>query len=140
MERGVLAVAALGYLLVLGLVVPGDRRDPQGSRPVQPGSRRCPPAAPCSSTDGTGAWVEWAVPEVHPVIDGMLDAYPVDHIRAFADFQDLRPGWRAFVEAAVPACRGPPGVARCGGAPGPARLAGCARDRDWVYLEAAPAP
>ena len=37
------------------------------------------------------------MPQLHPVIDGMLDAYPVDYIRDFYAFRGVQPGWQAFV-------------------------------------------
>jgi hypothetical protein len=37
------------------------------------------------------------VPQVHPVIDGMLDAYPVSYIRDFFAATRLEPGWQRFV-------------------------------------------
>lgn len=41
--------------------------------------------------------MEWAVPDVDPVIDGMLDAYPVDYIKDFTDFKAVKPGWQKFL-------------------------------------------
>jgi hypothetical protein len=34
---------------------------------------------------------------VHPVIDGLLDAYPVPYIRRFFAATRVEPGWRGFV-------------------------------------------
>ncbi len=48
--------------------------------------------------DGIGGWLEWRVPGVDPVIDGMLDAYPVGYIRDFFAATRVEPGWRSFVE------------------------------------------
>ena len=48
--------------------------------------------------DSVGAWLEYAFPGLSPVMDGMLDAYPVDHIEAFAGYVAVEPGWTGFVE------------------------------------------
>ena len=131
------------------------RRLPRRAGPRRPADRECrvrrahrlpgrlaalPEGTPVIVDDGIGAWMEWAFPEVQPVIDGMLDAYPVDYI---AKFSDLRrgPAGMAGLRPRLPR----QGRRRAG------RFALIAdalqdqlgwrlvqRDRDWVYLEAGP--
>jgi hypothetical protein len=87
--------------------------------------------------DGIGGWMEWQVPQVHPVIDGMLDAYPVGYIRDFLAMTRVEPGWRGFVEGsgarAAVLDRGSPLSAAM-----QERLGWhvVQRDRSWLYLEA----
>ncbi|QWZ06356.1 hypothetical protein KRR39_12090 [Nocardioides panacis] len=137
-ERWVVGAAALGYLLVLALAVPGAAATAEGvPTRFQPRLEALPAGSTLLVDNGTGAWVEWAVPAVHPVVDGMLDAYPVDYLRRYFGFTRAEPGWQAFVRDSG---------ARAGilGSGSPASTAlqerlgwrAVARDRDWVYLEA----
>ena len=75
-----------------------DRRHPAGvPTRFEPRLSALPAGSTVLVEDGTGSWIEWAAPQVHPVIDGMLDAYPVEHIRDFYAFRGVQPGWQAFV-------------------------------------------
>jgi hypothetical protein len=47
-----------------------------------------------------GGWLEWRHRNVSPTVDGMTDAYEVDHIAAYVDTKRLEPGWREFVAGA----------------------------------------
>ena len=47
--------------------------------------------------DSAGAWIEWRFPRLNPMIDGMLDAYPVDYIAGFSDFTSVTPGWTGYL-------------------------------------------
>jgi hypothetical protein len=97
-ERWLLGTAALVYLVVLGLAVPHTADEPADvPQRMLPALRALPPGSPVMVDDGVGAWIEWAVPDVDPVIDGMLDAYPVDYIRDFTSFTSLKPGWQTFL-------------------------------------------
>ncbi len=47
-----------------------------------------------------GGWLRWRHPELEPVVDGMTEAYSVQHLRDFgrvqavsADWQDVFDGW-----------------------------------------------
>ena len=46
-----------------------------------------------------GGWLEWRHRNVVPVVDGMTDAYEVDHVAAYAAAGRLEPGWREFIGA-----------------------------------------
>jgi hypothetical protein len=97
-ERATLLVTAVGYLAVLAVAAPRLAAEPADD-PTELAPRLA--ALPSQSTvlveDGVGGWMEWAVPSVHPVIDGMLDAYPVEYIHRFLDATKLKPGWQRFV-------------------------------------------
>ena len=45
-----------------------------------------------------GGWLEWQHQQLHPVVDGMTDAYTVEHISAYVSASSLEPGWDEFVE------------------------------------------
>ncbi len=98
LERRALAVAAAAFLVGLALAVPHTARTPAGvPTALQPALSILPPGTPVVVEDGTGAWLEWAVPQVAPVVDGLLDAYPVDYLADFTDFRQVRPGWQGFL-------------------------------------------
>ncbi len=137
-ERSALAALAAAYLVVLALAAPRLAAAP-ADEPTALAPRLA--ALPAGSTvlveDGIGGWMEWRVPQVHPVIDGMLDAYPVGYIRDFLAMTRVEPGWRGFVEgsgarAAVLDRGSPLSVAM------QERLGWhvVQRDRSWLYLEA----
>jgi hypothetical protein len=97
-ERRVLAAAAVGYLVVLGIAVTHTATEPADvPSGMLPKLRALPAGSPVVVDDGAGAWMEWAVPDVDPVIDGMLDAYPVDYIEDFTAFKAVKPGWQKFL-------------------------------------------
>jgi hypothetical protein len=97
-EWRVLGAAVVGYLVVLGVAVSHTGAAPADvpSR-LLPTLRALPAGTPVIVDDGVGAWIEWAVPDVDPVIDGMLDAYPVDYIEDFTAFKSVEPGWQKFL-------------------------------------------
>jgi hypothetical protein len=45
-----------------------------------------------------GGWLLWAARDTSPVIDGRADIYTVEHVRAYVDALNMRPGWRDFVD------------------------------------------
>ncbi len=92
---GAIAVACLG---VLALTVPTGANQEAGV-PTRFAERLA--ALPAGSAvlveDGVGAWIEWRDPDLDPVIDGMLDAYPVEYIADFQSYRALEPGWKDYV-------------------------------------------
>lgn len=41
-----------------------------------------------------GGWLRWRHPDLEPVVDGMTEAYSVEHLRAYAVAQAAAPGWQ----------------------------------------------
>lgn len=137
-ERVVLASGTAALLVGLGVAVPSTADHP-GDVPGGFSSRLAalPPGSPVAVEDGTGAWIEWKYPDLNPVIDGMLDAYPVDYIRRYADYVDVKPGWQGFLSDS----KAQVAVVRRDSALSDAlrhQLGWHLVDRDgsWVYLEA----
>jgi hypothetical protein len=97
-ERVTLVVAAAVYLAVLAVAAPRVVDEPDAV-PTGLGPRLAalPRGTAVLVEDGIGGWVEWRAPGAHPVIDGMLDAYPVPYIEDFFAATRLEPGWRDFV-------------------------------------------
>jgi hypothetical protein len=137
-ERGVLAAAAVGYLVILGVAVTHTAAAPADvpSR-MLPTLQALPAGSPVIVDDGVGAWIEWAAPDVDPVIDGMLDAYPVDWIKDFTDFKAVKPGWQNFLadsHARVAVLRKDSSVSAA--MQDQLHWTVAQKDADWVYLVA----
>jgi hypothetical protein len=97
-ERRGLLLLAVGYLVVLAVAAPRAVTAPVDvPSGLVPELKALPAGSPLLVEDGIGAWVEWRTPQVHPVIDGLLDAYPVPYIRRFFAATRVEPGWRGFV-------------------------------------------
>jgi hypothetical protein len=137
-ERVTLLTAAVGYLATLAVAAPhaADRPDDVPAA-LAPRLAALPSGSTVLVEDGIGGWMEWRVPSVAPVIDGMLDAYPVDYIHRFFAATRVEPGWRTFVSDSGAGV----GVLRAG-SPLSAALQDqlgwrrVARDSHWVYLAA----
>ena len=98
LERGALGGAAVVYLVALALLVPHTAADPSAvPAGLTPRLEALPAGSRLLVEDGIGGWVEWRTPRVSPVLDGMLDAYPVAYIQRFQDYKRLAPGWQDFV-------------------------------------------
>jgi hypothetical protein len=99
LEWWALGFLSVGYLVVLTVAVPQTAPTAEGvPTGFSKSLRKLPQGSTVLVEDGVGGWIEWEFPGVSPVIDGMLDAYPVPYIRDFFDMTELQPGWRSFVE------------------------------------------
>jgi hypothetical protein len=137
-ERVALLAGAVAYLVVLAVAAPRVADRPADVPDALAGRLQALPAgSPVLVEDGVGGWLEWRFPTVQPVIDGMLDAYPVAYIREFFAATRVEPGWRGFVTRSGARV----GVLRAG-----SPLSGALqdqlgwhvlqRDSRWVYLVA----
>lgn len=97
-ERLTLAVTALAYLMVLAVAAPRLAAAPDGvPSGLAPRLEQLPRGSVVLVADGIGGWLEWRVPSVHPVVDGLLDAYPVAYLHDFFAATRVQPGWQRFV-------------------------------------------
>ncbi len=98
LERLVLAGATAALLIGLAVAVPSTANHPGGVPSAFADRLAALPAGSAVAVeDSTGDWIEWKYPALNPVIDGMLDAYPVDYIQRYSDYVDVKPGWREFL-------------------------------------------
>ena len=98
-ERVVVWGAALACAVALVAVAPRTADRPGGvPAAFAPELAALPSGSAVLVEDSVGAWLEYAFPGLSPVMDGMLDAYPVDHIETFAGYVAVEPGWTGFVE------------------------------------------
>jgi hypothetical protein len=99
LERVVVRGAALACAVTLVVVAPRTADRPGGvPTALGPALGALPSGTAVLVEDSVGAWLEYAYPGLSPVMDGMLDAYPVEHLEAFAGFVAVQPGWTGFVE------------------------------------------
>jgi hypothetical protein len=97
-ERAALLVTAVGYLVTLAVAAPHVAAQPADApTALAPRLAALPSGSTVLVEDGIGGWMEWRVPDVHPVVDGMLDAYPVAYLHRFFDATKVEPGWQRFV-------------------------------------------
>jgi hypothetical protein len=97
-ELSAVAVGSVVLLAALALAVP-QTSSRAGGVPLAFSARLAalPAGSAVAVEDGTGSWIEWRFPQLDPVIDGMLDAYPVGYVEDFFDATRLEPGWESFV-------------------------------------------
>ena len=97
-ERIWLAASALAGLVVLAALVPG-RADQPGRVPVGLADRldAYPPDTAVLNSYALGGWLEWRHPQLDPVVDGLADAYSVDHLRGYVGLLRLDDGWQDFL-------------------------------------------
>ncbi len=97
-ETLTIVVAAVACLVGLAVAVPRTADRPSGvPTAFAPRLSALPAGSAVLVEDSTGAWLEWRFPGVEPVIDGLLDAYPVKYMREFDVFWRVEPGWDRFV-------------------------------------------
>ncbi|HSV40719.1 MAG TPA: hypothetical protein VLI04_18305, partial [Nocardioidaceae bacterium] len=53
---------------------------------------------PVLNTWTLGGWLEWRHRNLEPVVDGLADAYTVEHLRGYIHTLELRQGWEEYVE------------------------------------------
>ena len=137
-ERATLLLTAFGNLVSLAVAAPQVAAEPADvPTTLAPRLAALPNGSTVLVEDGIGGWMEWRTPSVHPVIDGMLDAYPVPYIHRFFDATKVKPGWQRFVARSGARV----GVLEAGSPLGAAlqtQLGWQRVDRDsrWVYLVA----
>jgi hypothetical protein len=99
-EKLLLAVTAVLGLGLLAGLVPQTADEPDGV-PLGLVSQldTLPEGTPVLNTWTLGGWLEWRHRNLEPVVDGLADAYTVEHLRGYIRALELRPGWEEFVEA-----------------------------------------
>lgn len=97
-EKITVAVALLLCLAGLAVAVPRTAAEP-GGVPTAFSSRlgKLPQHSAILVEDSSGAWIEWRFPGLDPVIDGLMDAYSLPHIKRFMVFCRADPGWQSFI-------------------------------------------
>jgi hypothetical protein len=97
-EKLVVGLGALAMLVGLALAVPNTADHP-GGVPTAFSARlsALPPHTVVFGDAPMGSWLVWSHPDLDPVVDGMLDAYPVSYLRSIAGANLLVPGWQRTV-------------------------------------------
>jgi hypothetical protein len=139
-EKAVVIGAAVLCLVGLTVAAPQTATRPGGVPTAFAGRLAAlPTGSPVIVEDGTGAWMESEFPGLEPIIDGMLDAYPVPYIAKFSDLVTVQPGWTDTVAHS----RARVAVVLSGSALSAAMQAqlgwkAVQRDGRWAYLVAGP--
>ncbi|WP_461048905.1 hypothetical protein [Terrabacter koreensis] len=50
---------------------------------------------------GLGGWLIWRHPNLRPTIDGRVEVYSAEHVKAHVDFERAAPGWRTYLESTM---------------------------------------
>ncbi len=97
-ERLWVATTVTGCLAVLAGIV-GTTADEPANVPLalDPQLTALPDGTAILNTWTLGGWLEWRHPRLEPVVDGLAEAYRVEHLRAYIQTLELRPGWQKFV-------------------------------------------
>lgn len=100
-RRDVHVLWGIGAMLLVGLafVVPRTAAEP-GAVPdrLDPQLSELPSGTTILNDSAIGGWLAWRHPHLEVVVDGMFDAYPVDHLRAVQRLVSAEEGWEEFIE------------------------------------------
>ena len=93
-ESRTLVLAAVAIACVTALVVPQSASDP-AAVPVRLDTEldALTPGAVVFNDYKLGGWLRWQHPDLEPVVDGMTEAYSVQHLRDYGRTQAVAGGW-----------------------------------------------
>ncbi|WP_133241207.1 hypothetical protein [Nocardioides gansuensis] len=99
-ERRVIAGWMLLCLAAVGLAVPSTAATPAAvPTALDADLHDLPDGSVVLNSYQLGGWLRWAHPDLEPVVDGMTEAYSVDHLSDYQRVYALMPGWHEIVEA-----------------------------------------
>jgi len=92
---GLVAAAAVTAAPIAGALAQRPSGWPEGLRP----QLAAIPARTVVLNDfSAGGWLLWAEPQLRPVIDLRSEIYSMDYIRDYRRTEEVRPGWRGFLD------------------------------------------
>lgn len=97
-EARTLRFAAVLIACVAGLTVPRTAAHPAGVPSDLDPSLDALGDVVVFNAYELGGWLRWRHPEVEPVVDGMTEAYSVQHLVAYGSAQAAAPGWEGTFE------------------------------------------
>lgn len=93
-ETWFLRLAALAIACAAALVVPQTASTPSAvPSGLDAELDALPPSAVVFNAYELGGWLRWRHPDLEPVVDGMTEAYSVQHLRKFGWTQSAAGGW-----------------------------------------------
>ena len=96
---GLVAAAAIVAVPITGAVAQRSSGWPEGLRP----QLAAIPARTVVLNDfAAGGWLLWAEPQLTPVIDLRSEIYSMEYIRDYRRTEEVRPGWRRFLDRTRP--------------------------------------
>lgn len=97
-ETWIVAGTAFVALALLAVLVPQTADKPDGvPLALQTDLDALPEGTPIFNTWTLGGWLEWRHRNVEPVVDGLADAYTVEHLRGYIRTLELRPRWEEYI-------------------------------------------
>jgi hypothetical protein len=102
-ETWSLGVVAVAIACVAALVVPQTAADPANvPTALDAELERLPSDAVVFNDYKLGGWLRWRHPTLEPVVDGMTEAYSVEHLRDFGRVQAVAADWQATLDGWEP--------------------------------------
>lgn len=97
-ERRFLLAGLIVCVVGLTVAVPTtSSRNEFSLQQVDAALQALPPGTVVYNEYTLGGWLEWKHPNIAPVVDGMTDAYQVDHVRRYVSAGRLQKGWYRFI-------------------------------------------
>jgi hypothetical protein len=104
LETWSLQVVAVAIACVAALVVPQTAADPANvPTALNTELQRLPSGAVVFNDYKLGGWLRWQHPRLEPVVDGMTEAYSVEHLQDFGRVQAVAADWQATLDEWEPA-------------------------------------
>jgi hypothetical protein len=103
-ETWSLRVVAVAIACVAALVVPQTAAEPANvPMALDAELERLPSDAVVLNDYKLGGWLRWRHPTLEPVVDGMTEAYSVEHLQDFGRLQAVGAGWQVTLDEWEPA-------------------------------------
>ncbi|MEO7752571.1 MAG: hypothetical protein ABIS35_04100 [Terracoccus sp.] len=90
-------------LTIVGLVIAAALAPSRGALPawgpndLDPAIAALPADTVVCNDYGSGGWLIYSHPNVRPAIDGRIEVYAVDYVRAYQAFETASPGWQSYL-------------------------------------------
>jgi hypothetical protein len=94
---GLTAALVVVALPLAGLVADGASRYPERLDTIDRALGELPSGSAVMADFGVSGWLLWKHPELSPVCDLRGEIYSTDHLLAYRDALEARPGWSDFV-------------------------------------------
>jgi hypothetical protein len=102
-EMWSLRLSAVAIACVAALIVPQTAADPaKVPAALDAELDRLPPGSVVFNDYKLGGWLRWRHPALEPVVDGMTEAYSVEHLQEFGRVLGVAADWQTTLDAWEP--------------------------------------
>lgn len=102
-EIGLLLTFASICLMVLALVVPRTSEQPAGMpTDLNDELAALPADSVILNSYEVGGWLRWEHPQLHPVVDGLTEAYSTEHLLRYGQVTSVSSGWDQAISSWQP--------------------------------------